>query len=88
MWSLIRSQQLLTTDLLHSPGIDELQAVTLNFINDLDVSEVQVQDIQQQNEYETDSDTEKDHEVEFEVVSKTCMSSSGRAIRAFVRLDL
>ena len=47
----------------HSPGIDEQQAVTLTFVNDLDVLEVQVQDIQQQDEYETDSDTERDDEV-------------------------
>ena len=44
------------------------------------------QDIQQQDEYETDSDTERDDEVEFEVESKTCMTRSGRAVRAFVRL--
>ena len=50
--------------------------------------EVQVQDIQQQDEYESDSDTERDDEVEFEVVSKTCMTRSGRAVRAFLRLDL
>ena len=47
----------------HSPGIDELQAVSLTFVNDLDVPEVQIQDIQQQDEYETDSDTERDDEV-------------------------
>ena len=46
------------------------------------------QDIQQQDEYETDSDTERDDEVEFEVVSRTCMIRSGRAVRAFVRLVL
>ena len=72
----------------HSPGSDELQAVSLTFVNDLDVPEVQVQDTQQQDEYETDSDTERDDEVEFEVVSKTCMTRSGRAVRAFLRLDL
>ena len=47
----------------HLPGIDELQAVSLTFVNDLDVPEVQVQDTQQQDEYETDSDTERDDEV-------------------------
>ena len=46
------------------------------------------QDIQQQDEYETDSDTERHDEVEFEVVNKTCMIRSGRAVRAFVRLVL
>ena len=71
----------------HSPGIDELQAVSLTFVNDLDVSEVQLQDIQQQNEYETNSDTEGDDEVEFEEVSKTCMTKSGKAVRAFVHRD-
>ena len=50
---------------------------------------MQVQDIQQQDEYETNSDTERDDKVEFEVVSKTCMTRSGRAVRAFAcRLDL
>ena len=34
------------------------------------------------------SDTESDKEGDFEVVSKTCTSRSGRAVRAFVRLDL
>ena len=47
----------------HSPGIDELQAVSLTFVNDLDVPEVQVQDIHKQDEYETYSDTERDDEV-------------------------
>ena len=85
MWSLIGSKQLLTThqhlvrdpvpetteQSQHSPVIDELQVVSLTFVNDLDVPEVQVQDIQQQDEYETDSDTERDDEVEFQVISKT-----------------
>ena len=68
--------------------IDELQAVSLTFVNDLDVHEAQVQDIQQQDEYEVDSDTERDEKFESQVVSKTCMTKSGRAARAFVRLDL
>ena len=33
-----------------SPGIDEQQAISLTFVWDLDVSKVQVQDIQQQGE--------------------------------------
>ena len=66
----------------HSPGIDELQAVSLTFVNDLDVPEVQVQDIQRQDEYEPDSDTEREYEVEFQVVSKTCMTRSGRAVHS------
>ena len=32
-----------------SPGIDELQAINFTFVYNLDISEVQVQDIQQQN---------------------------------------
>ena len=74
----------------HSHGIDELQSVILTFVNDLDVPEVQIQEIQQLDEYETDSDTESDEEDDFEVpvVSKTCTTRSGRAVRAFVRLDL
>lgn len=67
-----------------SPGIDELQAISLSFVYDLDISEVQVQDIQQQGEYETDSYTERENEVGFQVISKTCMTSSGRAVGAFV----
>ena len=55
-----------------SHGIGELQSVSLTFVNDLDVPEVQMQDIQQLDEYETDSDTESDEEGDFEVVSKTC----------------
>ena len=70
----------------HSHGIDELQSVSLTFVNDLDVPEVQIQEIQQLDEYETDSDTESDQEGDFEVVSKTCTTRSGRAVRAFVRL--
>ena len=43
--------------------------------DDLDVFEVEVQDIQQQDEYEIDSDKEiVDDEVGFEVVSETCMT--------------
>ena len=72
----------------HSPGIYELQAVSLTFVKDLDVPEVHVKDIQQQDEYETDSDTERDVEVKFEVVSKTCMTGSKRAVRTFVPLRL
>ena len=51
---------------------------------------MQVRDIQQQDEYETDSDMERvDDKVEFEVMSKTNMTRSGRAVHAFsVRLDL
>ena len=68
-----------------SNGIDELQSVSLTFVSDLDVPEVQIQEMQQLDEYETDSDTESDEEGDFEVVNKT---RSGRAVRAFVRLDL
>ena len=72
----------------HSHGIDELQSVSLTFVSDLDVPEVQKQEMQQLDEYETDSDTESDEEGDFEVVSKTCTTRSGRAVRAFVRVDL
>ena len=71
----------------HSHGIAEPQSVSLTFVNDLDVPEVQIQEIQQPDEYETDSDTESDEEGDFDVVSKTCTTRSGRAVRAFVRLD-
>ena len=38
----------------HFPGFDELQAVSLTFVNDLDVPDGQVQGIQKQDEYEAD----------------------------------
>ena len=72
----------------HPPEIDELQAVNLTFVNDPDVPEAQAQDIRKQDEYEADSDMETDEELESHVVSKACMTRSGRAVRAFVRLDL
>lgn len=72
----------------HSHGIDEPRSVSLTFVNNLDVPEVQIREIQQLDEYETDSDTESDEEGDFEVVSKTCTTRSRRAVRAFVRLDL
>ena len=41
-----------------------------------------MQDIQQQDKYETDSDNESDEEGDFEVVyGRTCMTSSGRSVR-------
>lgn len=65
---------------LNSPGINEQKAVCLTFVNDLDVPEVQVQDIQQQDEYETDLVTERDDEVDFDDQvgkSSTCICKSG-----------
>ena len=72
----------------HSHGIDELQSVSLTFVNNLDDPEVQIQEIQQLDEYETDSDTESDEERDFEVISKACTTRSGNAVREFVHLDL
>ena len=43
--------------------------------------------MQEQYECEIDSGTRRDDEVDFEVVSKTSLTKSGRAVRAFVRLD-
>ena len=41
-----------------------------------------IQDIQQPDEYETDSDNESDEEGDFEVVyGRTCMTRSGRSVR-------
>ena len=41
-----------------------------------------MQDIQQQDKYETDSDNESDEEGDFEVVyGRTCMIRSGRSVR-------
>ena len=40
-------------------------------------------------EYETDSDDEEsDFEEHPEVVNRACVTRSGRAVRAFVRLDM
>ena len=77
-----------TEQLEHSPGIDELQAVSLTFVNDFDVPEVQMQDMQQLDEYDTDLETESEEDGDFEVVNKRCITRSGRAVRAFVRLDV
>ena len=65
-----------------SHGIGELQSVSLTFVNDLDVPEVQIQDIQQLDEYETDSDTESDEKGDFEVVSKTSTTRGPKTFRA------
>ena len=41
------------------------------------------------NEYETDSDDEEtENEEDLELVKRACITRSGRAVRAFVRLDL
>ena len=70
-------------------GIDELQSVSFKTsVNDLDVPEVKIQEIQQLDEYETDSDSESDEEGDFEVVSKTCTTRSRSAVRGFGCLDL
>ena len=66
----------------HSHHIDELQSVSLNFVNDLDVPEVQILEIQQPDEYESDSDTESVEGGDFEVHDLVRKSST------FVRLDL
>ena len=48
-----------------------------------DYREVQI------DEYETDSDDEKsDYEEHLDLINSACVTRSGRAVRAFVRLDL
>ena len=47
-----------------------------------------MQDMQQLDEYETDLETESEEDGDFEVVNKRCITRSGRAVRAFVRLDV
>ena len=44
---------------------------------------------EQIDEYETDSDDEEsDFQEHSELVNKACVTRSGRAVRAFVRLDM
>ena len=63
---------------------------SIQFVNDGDVSEMFEDHREVQiDEYETDSDDEKtENEEHLELVKRACITRSGRAVRAFVRLDL
>ena len=54
-----------------------------------DVSEMFEDHREVQTEYETDSDDdETENEEHLELVERACITRSGRAVSAFVRLDL
>ena len=59
-------------------------------MNQGDVTEV-LEDYREEqiDEYETDSDAEEsDFQEHSELVNRACVTRSGRAVRAFVRLDM
>ena len=64
--------------------------VSIQFVNDGDVSEMFEDHREVQiDEYETDSDDEEtENEEHLELVKRACITRSGRAVRAFVRLDM
>ena len=64
--------------------------VSIQFVDQEDVTEV-FEDYRKENidEYETDSDDkESDFQEHSELVNRVCVTQSGRAVRAFVRLNL
>ena len=65
------------------------RVVSIQFVDEGDVTEVFEDHREVQiDEYETDSDDEEsDFEEHPEVVNRACVTRSGRAVRAFVRLD-
>ncbi|KAK2561548.1 hypothetical protein P5673_015524 [Acropora cervicornis] len=73
---------------LPSEGITPV--VSIQFVNDGHVSEMFEDHREVQiDEYETDSDEEEtENEEHLELVKRACITRSGRAVRAFVRLDL
>ena len=66
------------------------RVVSIQFVDEGDVTEVFEDHREVQiDEYETDSDDEEsDFEEHPEVVNRACLTRSGRAVRAFVRLDM
>lgn len=66
------------------------RVVSIQFVDEGDVTEVFEDHREVQiDEYETDSDDEEsDFEEHPEVVNRACVTRSGRAVRAFVRLDM
>ena len=66
------------------------RVVSIQFVDEGDVTEVFEDHREVQiDEYETDSDDEEsDFEEHSELVNRACVTRSGRAVRAFVRLDI
>ena len=66
------------------------RVVSIQFVDEGDVTEVFKDHREVQiDKYETDSDDEEsDYEGRLELVNRACVTRSGRAVRAFVRLDL
>ena len=66
------------------------RVVSIQFVDEGDVTEVFEDHREEQiDEYETDSDDEEsDFEEHSELVNRACVTRSGRAVRAFVRLDM
>jgi len=76
-------------DIIRSISVTQ-PVVSIQFVNNVDVSEM-FEDHRglQIDEYETDSDEEETENKEhLELVKKVFITRSGRAVRAFVRLDL
>ena len=67
-----------------------MAVVSKQFVDDGDVTEVFEDHRQEQiDEYDTDSDDdESDLEEDSKLANRACVTQSGRAVRAFVRLDL
>ena len=58
-------------------------------VDNEDVSEMFENHREEQiDEYETDSDEDTKNEEHLELIKRACITRSGRAVRAFVRLDL
>lgn len=77
----------------NSRGVSTCQleeVVDIAFVNEADVSDIFVEEAYEQtDEYETDSDDEPCfNDVHKEPVGRSCVTRSGRAIRAYVRLDI
>ena len=77
-------------DIIRSANSVPQPFVSIQFVDDGDVSEIFEDNREVQiDEYETDSDDdETENEEHLELVKRACITRSGRAVRAFVRLDL
>ena len=77
-------------DIIRSANSVPQPVVSVQFVNDENVSEMFEDHKEVQiDEYETDSDdNETVNEEHLELVKKVCVTRSGRAVCAFVRLNL
>ena len=77
-------------DIIRSANSVPQPVVSIQFVDDGDVSEMFEDHKEVQiDEYETDSDDdETENEEHLELLKRACITRSGRAVRAFVRLDL